>query len=446
MPRASTVTIVLLVLFLTVVPAMAATILVPEQRVTIQAGLNAADSGDTVSVAPGVYLGSVVFPTDGITLLSRVRHAATIDGGGSGHVVSCNNLTCTIEGFTLTGSGTFSGAVFTSQKSQIVRDNVIIDNDGDGIIISSGSKVLIERNSITDGGALDAGIKIATGAEAVILDNYIARNGHGISQLSHSGDAFHSIVHNTIVDNAIAGILLPGPALIEHNIVVGAEYGVFLIGDYSPDLQIASETLSLSYNDVWGNSEADYYGELGGVPDFTAGEFTPVPGIGEISSDPQLDGAELMSISPCIDAGVDPEDFSGTPCVDIEGKARIIDGDGDGAVRADIGAFEFAPGAPVGPGEVESLRWLAASQLEWDSHLHAAFYNVYRGELSALGYDAWGDCLTTVPATTLTEPESPALDSGFFYLVTVSVTAELEGPKGGGSCMIRTNPTPCIAP
>jgi len=135
--------IALLALLIVPLSARAATILVPEQRPTIQSGLNAAGSGDTVSVAPGLYFESVIFSNDDITLLSRVRHAATIDGGGSGHVVICNNVTCTIEGFRLTNSGGTHGAVFTSQKSQVIRDNVISGNGGDGIIISSGSSALI---------------------------------------------------------------------------------------------------------------------------------------------------------------------------------------------------------------------------------------------------------------------------------------------------------------
>lgn len=152
-----------------------------------------------------------------------------------------------------------------------------------------------------------------------------------------------------------------------------------------------------------------------------------------------------MAGSPCIDAGGDPEDFSGTPCVDIEGQARMIDGNGDGAVRADIGAFEFAPRV-IGPGEVEGLRWPSTTQLEWDALAAADSYNVYRGAILALGYDAWGDCLTTVSAAALAETELPAVDSGFFYLVTASDAVDAEGPNGGGSCVVRTNPTPCVVP
>ncbi|MBM3314361.1 hypothetical protein FJY71_00770 [candidate division WOR-3 bacterium] len=87
--------------------ATAAVIRVPSQQPTIQAGLNAALSGDTVLVAAGTYYEQLTWPgVDGIQLLSEAGAESTaIDGAGSGRVVTMTALDYTgatkLCGFTL---------------------------------------------------------------------------------------------------------------------------------------------------------------------------------------------------------------------------------------------------------------------------------------------------------------------------------------------------------
>ena len=61
--------------------ATAATILVPEDQPSIADAMAVAIAGDEISVGPGTYYENVVFPRDGITLRSRVRHQATLESG-----------------------------------------------------------------------------------------------------------------------------------------------------------------------------------------------------------------------------------------------------------------------------------------------------------------------------------------------------------------------------
>jgi hypothetical protein len=70
-------------------PARATTILVPSQYPTIQQGLNAASSGDTVLVASGTYPENISWPSiDGILLTSVWGKDSTIiDGSSAGRVI-----------------------------------------------------------------------------------------------------------------------------------------------------------------------------------------------------------------------------------------------------------------------------------------------------------------------------------------------------------------------
>jgi parallel beta-helix repeat protein len=318
---------------------------VPEDYATIQEALDVAVPGDEVSVGPGTYNEHVRFIRDGVTLKSRVRHEATIDGGGSGHVVVCGARTATVEGFVITGSGDrFYAGVFTSQASQVIRDNVITGNRGDGISVSSGSLAVIERNVITDNGAWHAGIECVTGASATIADNYIARNRYGI-HCSTSGDVL--VINNTILDHTSWSLYFGGTnATVVNNILAGAEIGILFASGYAPDrTAYVGDHLTIAYNDVWQNSSYDYYAELITIfiPDGSlsnVGPFTPLPGTGEMSTAPLLDtegGYHLLTGSPCINRG-DPSLTFECYDTDIDGHARVLCG------RVDIGANEFGIG------------------------------------------------------------------------------------------------------
>src|SRR3990170_1282475 len=56
---------------------------VPDNYLTIQAAINAANASDTISVAPGVYLEQVVVNKT-VKLVGDDKHTTIIDGNGTG--------------------------------------------------------------------------------------------------------------------------------------------------------------------------------------------------------------------------------------------------------------------------------------------------------------------------------------------------------------------------
>ena len=72
----------------------------------IQAGIEAADYNDTVSVAPGTYFENIILK-EGIILSGAGADVTIIDANGYGDVVNARANDAVISGFTLRNSGQF---------------------------------------------------------------------------------------------------------------------------------------------------------------------------------------------------------------------------------------------------------------------------------------------------------------------------------------------------
>ncbi len=134
-------------------------------------------------------------------------------------------------------------------------------------------------------------------------------------------DSAVTIANNTVVGTTRIGIAAMGSTsfgTIFNNIVAySGTYGMRADG-----------SVSLSNNDVYSNA-LDYYAPSN-------------PHLTDISVDPcfvnrSACDLRLRSDSPCIDAGTQV----GIPMNDRDGSIRPQDGDGDGSIIADIGAYEY---------------------------------------------------------------------------------------------------------
>jgi len=149
---------VLLFLLLVVVVSSAGIIHVPGDYSSIQAGLDAAQTADTVLVAPGTYFENLNWPiTNGIKLIGEMGPSLTvIDGDSLGRVITIESSidsSTVITGFIIrNGFGTHGAGIFCSGASPKVINNIITSNhagpsrSGGGMFVFGSTCVIVEDN------------------------------------------------------------------------------------------------------------------------------------------------------------------------------------------------------------------------------------------------------------------------------------------------------------
>ncbi len=171
---------------------------VPDDFLTIQMGLDSAQFGDTVLVAPGTYFEHIVWPAvNGIKLIAEGDTTNTfIDGNYEdrvihikGHVI--DTLT-QISGFTIkrgSGNGSFSGSgIFCDSSGVNISNCRITENRGrNGAGICFWNSTAILENSTSDlnfysenstsGGT---GIGVSENSNVVIRESKIVNNDGGV--------------------------------------------------------------------------------------------------------------------------------------------------------------------------------------------------------------------------------------------------------------------------
>jgi hypothetical protein len=309
---------------------------------SIQKGINAASYGDTVMVGPGTYWEVGIIMSSGITLIGAGIDYCKIGGSGPGKgdppgVISMieGADSSSVEGFHIDGhfgvlvgiidhygipmkfirGNKFTncdGAIFIRKCPEIV--NNLIDSCDVGIEASTEAPSLIQNNTITR--CYGAGISGAFSPHyPMIVKNIIFHTAPAISiHLNDSllmynnlicdptpenvsvgvGDATFTkkqvIKNNTISGNKIHTVLVgSGDSDVRNNIVLGGYTGIVAYG--------SGVVLTVSYNDLWDNTQ-NYNIQEGGGVDTSLG--------GNIYLNPMFVGGDdyhLQYGSPCIDAG-----------------------------------------------------------------------------------------------------------------------------------------------
>jgi hypothetical protein len=310
---------------------------------TIQHGNASFDGGGIlISNASPTITGNVISNNvscegGGIRLLSS---AALIQGntisnntlsnctGGDGGGISVGGAAATggpqivgnvIENNTSSGDGgglILNGAVSTTLKNNIIRGNVVTFGQGGGIWIVNYTNVVMVQN---------------------LIYNNTAMQGSGIYFSLPFGEHNLVLVNNTIVgtSSSATGSAVYAAGFYDlvqfyNNLLIGASGTSALYCDNSYD----QTPPTLTNNDGY---------SLNGTG--IAGACSSQSGTnGNISADPLFVGAtffRLTAASPAIDAG---DNFApNIPPLDLAGKPRIVNGDGDGQVIIDMGAYEYQP-------------------------------------------------------------------------------------------------------
>ncbi len=323
----------MLALLLLALPASSATIHVPADQPTIQAGIDAGELGDTILIDCGIYYEHDIVLRPGLTVrgLGGDPDCVTVDADGLGRVFFAENLDSLVrlEGLTLRGGSEQGGAIRSAYSEFDVSHCVITENyssiaagiymydsefritgcvfrdnegtwGGGGIQIGDSSPLiqdcLFEGNYASDGGAIFNRL----GGSPLIEDCLFVGNGAGFwggAFFTDGIDADPVIRNCTFVGNWAewtggAIWVAHDTLLVENSIVAFSTEGG---GIYNASAEGGDPMILTHCNNVFGNAEGNY---AGGMEDQT--------GInGNISSHPlfcDMDAGDysLAFGSPCL--------------------------------------------------------------------------------------------------------------------------------------------------
>ncbi|MGD8450504.1 MAG: right-handed parallel beta-helix repeat-containing protein [Phycisphaerae bacterium] len=232
-----------------------------------------------------------------------LRNTATQNGGG----INVTGGTATITGCFLEDNvgSAYGGGMYTRGTVTVANCRIFHNEGGYGAGIHN-------TNSSSSGSELSL-------VNCVIADN----PGAGVGNYRSGSGVVHTTLQNcTLTGNSLGLVDYAGaqPSNVTSCILWGN-------GGETEDYQLNGDSITIDYSCVQG-----WTGTYGGT-----GNFGDDP---EFAGDRESSAYHVAGTSPCIDTGdpslaPDPED------TDIDGDARVSDGNGDGIERVDVGADEY---------------------------------------------------------------------------------------------------------
>lgn len=198
----SKILISICVILLNIGAASAATLNVGQGQTytTIQSAINAAKTGDVISVSEGTYLENLVVKTNGISIIGQNKEKTIIDGKKTGSVIRIEANNVKVSGFTVQnsgGSGQSDGGVSLYRANNNEMANLILVNNVVAISIYQDSNSnIVSGNDIRQNSKY--GVFVFASNDNKIFNNNIQGNGIGFY-----GDTARTnrIYSNNFIDN-----------------------------------------------------------------------------------------------------------------------------------------------------------------------------------------------------------------------------------------------------
>jgi len=375
--------LLLLCLFSFPLQGLTATINVPGDAATIQGGIDAAATGDTVSVAAGTYQGNITVDKR-IVLLGESMNGSIIEGSGTGDVVIIETNGTIIKRFSVTNSGNLYYEEYKSDAaiklygadSCLIESCHLHDNPAVGLLLQSSSCNTIihctfdfnfagialcefEIEGLPNDGSYNSFIghnNISHNSRKGIIfihspdqgidfnifrANYIAYNGKGIQMITATQNI---ISYNSFIENTSYGVSIEicGCGGASNQI-----YGNCFIdnrGGAVQAFQLNEDPYSYDYNYWFSSGEGNYWSDYTGSDgdgDGIGDTWYYIDGMGEfqdnfplmVCADTDGDGV-LDSADNCIAVqNPDQGDFDGNGIGDVCDVFICGDANHDGDVN-----------------------------------------------------------------------------------------------------------------
>ncbi len=329
-------------LIVAVSPSQAATIHVPADQPTIQAGINVAIPGDTVLVADGTYTGpgnknmsfqgkNIVLKSENGPEVTRIVSPSPFTSAGGFVFESGEDTTAVIDGFTIAGFRglTSGGAISCISSSPSILNNIIERNStvgsGGGINCTFNSNPRIINNIIIHNSSPSgAGITCLNNSNPIITGNTFIGNSARWGGAIYCARSSPELNNNTLVQNFArqgSGMFLNDSSPTLDNCII-----VFNSDTTGPVFCPSDSIPVLSCTNVYGNSGGDWVGCIASQNGQNS-NFSVDP----IFCDTSLGNFYLVNFSPCLPVL--------SPCGILVGSLGIgcscADANGDSLVNFD---------------------------------------------------------------------------------------------------------------
>ena len=222
---------------------------VPEDYSSVQAAINAAAPGSTITIGPGVYNESVTVNKP-LTIVGKLGSEPTFSGGGSGIAITLLSGATGSEISGIVITSWYVGVLINDSSDCMIQDNIVSMMSIGGIALQGNSTAnnIITRNVFQNSTvAIDL---TSSSHNNTVYKNIIASNGLGV-KLESSGNLVYA---NTIEENGI-GVSLSssGSNVIYHNNFVN---------------NTVQASISTSTGNTWDNgypSGGNYWGDYNGT-------------------------------------------------------------------------------------------------------------------------------------------------------------------------------------
>lgn len=342
-------------------------------------------AGDTLRFAPGSYAAARLVLPHALTLRGDGAAVVTLDGRSVGTVLTLSpGVAATIEGLTIrNGAGLRGGAARVEAGGALVLRGVALEDnraDQGGAVYAANSRLTIEDSRLANNTAGTGGALYLDGGSLALarstLDGNRAGSGAGLfagplaavaldrATLSGNvantvGGGIHSFgtltVANSLLRDNSAGA--HGGGLFNDGGTADVDYATFLNNSAAKGAAVAgSGVIRLRASVLVGVDLCD--GPLAGsgnlANDDSCGQPAQ-PATGLLADGRPAYGSNAIDAGPsgaCATAG-------GATSVDRRGLPRPADGNRDGNVRCDPGAFEFQPSLTIllNPTEADGTRF-----------------------------------------------------------------------------------------